>query len=235
MARDHHRERAQRKTEFEALAQFSPSPPAAIARDNSGDASRSISSGASTIAASRSSSAPHFSSLPLFGQIEQGARITLGDSRAFHRRSPLPSLSMKPSISRPWSLALEIAPDHIARERRGRFSQLRAHAPLGRFGQRGTAHLGVAMDSVQRSTFASSATLRDLEGSLLLELVAELLEFRLERRHPRRRLVGQIFGLGERARRARQGGANRGSAIGKEFTRRRSRETNQHSTRTARS
>src|SRR5208282_6265077 len=36
-------------------------------------------------------------------QIEQGARVTPGDSRTFHCRSPGASLSMKPSMSRPWS------------------------------------------------------------------------------------------------------------------------------------
>src|SRR5580704_17534171 len=37
-------------------------------------------------------------------EVEQGARIALGDARTLHRGSPVPSFSMKPSMSRPWSL-----------------------------------------------------------------------------------------------------------------------------------
>src|SRR3984957_9969745 len=34
-------------------------------------------------------------------EIEQGARVALGDARTFHRGAPVPSFSMKPSISPP--------------------------------------------------------------------------------------------------------------------------------------
>src|SRR5260370_5416249 len=122
---------------------------------------------------------------------------------------------------------LNLVPVQCGREGGSGPSKGGATPPLRRFGERRGAKDRIVADSL-RGGLRKLGDSFDLERGLVFDFRRGLFELGLERGHPRCRFVGQILSLRKCTLGARQAGSDSGSAVGKELSRKRSREIQKH-------